>query len=227
MAPLNLLETGIYSVPEAAELVGAPTRRVRVWVEGHSGKQAPVIHNQLGQVDGRVAVSFTNLMELRFVALFVGAGVKLREIRKIMDEVRDTLAHPHPFATKTVFKTDGRKIVAEIARKNGVDHIYDLRSRNYEMKVVMMKSLKDDVVYDPAGDALSWRPRPKIAPHVIVHRRLSFGHPILRESRIPTNALADAVKAEGSAGAVAEMFGVPLARVREAVKFEDNLRMAA
>jgi hypothetical protein len=42
------------------------------------------------------------------------------KIRAIMDEVRDILKHPHPFATKTVLKTHGKKIVAEIARKNGV-----------------------------------------------------------------------------------------------------------
>ena len=51
-------------------------RVIRIWVEGHKGKQAPVIHNDLGKVDGKTAVSFTNLMELRFIAVFAGAGVK-------------------------------------------------------------------------------------------------------------------------------------------------------
>jgi uncharacterized protein (DUF433 family) len=226
MSEPHLLETGIYTIPEAAELVAAPTRYVRIWVEGHKGKQAAVINNQLGRVGGKVAVSFTNLMELRFVALFHGAGVKLREIRAIMEEAKDTLEHPHPFATKTIFKTDGKKIVAEIGRKNGIENIYDLRSKNYEMRIVVMASLKDDVVYDPRGDAVSWRPRPKIAPNVIVHPRFSFGHPILKASRIPTSALADAVKVEKSARVVSYLFEVPERQVREAVKFEQHLRAA-
>ncbi|WP_456707273.1 hypothetical protein [Bradyrhizobium sp. USDA 4452] len=159
------METGIYTIPEVAELVQAPQDVVRVWVEGHTGKQVAVIDNQLGRVAGKVAVSFTNLMELRFVATFATAGVGLREIRKIMDEVRETLEHPHPFATHTVFKTDGKKIVAEIAKRNGVS-IYDLRTRNYEMLAVVMKSLKNDVEYDPEGDAIWWRPRPKISAFV-------------------------------------------------------------
>ncbi len=227
MADPNLLITGIYTVPEAAELVEAPSRLVRIWVEGHKGKQAPVIENQLGRVEGKVAVSFTNLMELRFVSLFHGAGVNLRAIRAIMNEVKELLGHPHPFATRTVFRTDGKKIVAEIGRKNGIDDIYDLRTRNYEMHEVVMASLKDDVVYNPQGDAVSWRPRPKLAPNVIVHPHFAFGHPILKASRIPTSTLAAAVKAERSARFVSEIFEVPERQVREAVTFEEHLRRAA
>ena len=50
-----------------------------------------------------------------------------------MTDAREMLSHPHPFATKTVFKTDGRKIVAEIAHRHGLMLVYDLKSKNYEM----------------------------------------------------------------------------------------------
>lgn len=222
----SLLETGIYTVPEAAALVGVPPSRLRVWIEGHKGKQEPVIDNQLDRVDDKTAISFTNLLELRFVALFVGAGVQVRTIRAIMNEVKQTLEHPHPFATRIVFRTDGKKVVADIAKKNGIDDIYDLKSRNYEMRVIVMASLKEDVVFDPKGEAISWSPRPKIAPHVMLHPFYSFGHPVLRSSRIPTKTLARAVKAERSAKTVSELFEVPELQVREAVKFEEHLRAA-
>ncbi|UPT91411.1 hypothetical protein HAP41_0000022280 [Bradyrhizobium barranii subsp. apii] len=227
MARPDLLEIGIYSIPEAAELVGAPLASVRVWVEGHTGKQAPVIVNQLGRVGDKTAVSFANLMELRFIARFVKAGVHLREVRRIMAEARETLSHPHPFATKTVFKTDGRKIVAEIARRNGLMLVYDLRSKNYEIPSVVMKSLREDVVFDPQGEAIEWRPRPKIAPNVIVHPRIEFGHPVLKRINIPTDTIAKAVKVEGSAQFVADIFEISVRHVREAVKFEESLVIAA
>lgn len=224
MLQMNLLETGIYTIPDAAGLVEAPARRVRIWVEGHKAKQAPIIHNELGKVDGKTAVSFTNLMELRFIAVFAGAGVKIPKIRAIMEEAKEVLRHPHPFATKTVFKTDGRKIVAEIGRRNGIEDIYDLKTKNYEMKIVVMRSLRDDVVYDPAGEAITWRPRRDIAPNVVVHPKFSFGRPVLKSSLVPTAALADAMKAEGSARRVARLFEVPERQVREAVIFEASLR---
>jgi uncharacterized protein (DUF433 family) len=222
----DLLETGIFTVPEIAELVEAPQEKVRVWVGGHTGKQTSVIDNQLGRVGGKVAVSFTNLLELRFVAVFSREGVALREIRKIMDEVKEMLAHPHPFATKTVFKTDGKKIVAEIVQKNG-SGIYDLRTKNFEMLAVVMQSLKDDITFDPQGDAISWRPRPKIAPNVIIHPHFSFGRPVLKASRIPTAAIAQSVKVEGNVKFVSDLYDIPEKQVREAVSFQQDLRQAA
>jgi uncharacterized protein (DUF433 family) len=223
----DLFETGIYTIPDVADLVGAPQASVRVWVEGHTGKQDPVIDNQLGRVGGKTAVSFANLMELRFIARFVKAGVRLHEIRSIMNEAKATLNHPHPFATKTVFKTDGRKIVAEIARRNGLMLVYDLKTKNYEIPSVVMKSFLENIVFDPQGEAIEWTPRPKIAPNVIVHPRIEFGHPVLKRSNIPTAAIAKAVKVEGNAQFVADIFDIPERHVREAVKFEEHLAKAA
>lgn len=227
MAEMNLLETGIYSVSEAAELVGASERQVRGWLVGYADRAPPLLTNELGWLQGRLALSFTNLMELRFVAFFANAGLRLPYIRSIMDEVRTTVAHPHPFATNIVFKTDGKKIVAEIGKKRGIPDIYDLKSRNYELQPIVLASLQDDVLFDPNGDAAAWRPRPKIAPNVIVHPKIAFGRPVLRRSHIPTRSIADAVRAEGSQSVVAELYEIPAKQVAEAVKFEDHLREAA
>lgn len=227
MAIPDLLEAGIYTIPEVAELVGAPQANVRVWVEGHTGEQLPVISNQLGRVAGKTAVSFANLMELCFIARFAAAGAGLREIRNIMQEASDVLDHPHPFSTRIVFKTDGSKIVAEIARRNGLNLVYDLRSHNYEMPTVVMKSLREDVIFDPQGEMIAWTPRPDIAPNVIVHPKVSFGHPVLRQSQIPTATIAKAVEVEGGVSFVAEIFEIPVRQVRKAVKFQQHLRKAA
>jgi uncharacterized protein (DUF433 family) len=227
MARPDLLEAGIYTIPEVAELVEAPQPNVRVWIEGHTGKQDPVIDNQLGRVGGKTAVSFANLIELRFIAKFAAAGLGLREIRAIMREVSDTLQHPHPFATKTVFKTDTKKIVAEIAGRNGLHLIYDLRSKNFEMPSVVMKSFKENVIFDPAGEAIYWHPRPKIAPNVIVHPMFAFGQPVLDRSYIPTSTIAQSLKVEGSAKFVAQIYDIPERHVREANNFQKDLRKAA
>jgi uncharacterized protein (DUF433 family) len=224
----DLLGGGIFTVPETAELVGAPQGSVRIWVGGKKGRQQPVIDNQLGLVNGKVAVSFTNLMELRFVARFSKVGVRLNEIRAILQEAKDTLAHPHPFATKIVFQTDGKRIVAAITRKHGLELVYeDLKTKNFEMPIVVMPSLKEDVVFDPAGNVVAWYPRKEIAPNVIVHPRFSFGRPVIEQSHIPTETLAHAVKIEGSVRTVADQFEIPEKQVREAVRFQADLRQAA
>jgi uncharacterized protein (DUF433 family)/DNA-binding transcriptional MerR regulator len=223
----SLLKSGIYTIPEVAELVGAPAQSVRIWVEGHKNKQAPLIKNQLGRVGERVAVSFTNLMELRFIARFRAAGVSLKHIRTIMGDVEAQVSHPHPFATKLVFRTDGRKILLETAVNNKIKKLVDMKTKNFEMIDVVLNSLKEDVIFDVHGEATSWRPRPKQAPNVIVHPSYAFGKPVLRDSRVPTETIAQAVKVEGSADAVSDLYEVPVRQVREAVRFEELLRQAA
>lgn len=223
----DLLDAGIFTVPEVAALVQAPADLVRTWIIGRPDRQTAVIDNQLGRVGGKVAISFANLMELRFVARFAKEGIKLREIRKIMTEAKELMGkHPHPFATRLVFRTDGKKILADTVSKNGHD-LYDLRSRNFEFWDVVADSLKEDIVFDPQGEAAAWYPRRTLAPNVVVNPAFSFGRPTLKQSHIPTETLADAVKAEGSARVVAKLFEVPEKQVYEAVKFQRDLRKAA
>ena len=224
---MDLLESGIFTASEAAMLVGTTERKIRGWISGYKGREDPILDNDLGWLGGKLAFSFTNLMEMRFVAFFVDAGVPLKAIRAIMHEAKQALRHPHPFATRTVFRTDGKKIVAEIGRTNGLPDIYDLRSKNYEMSVVVLDSLKAGVEFDPAGDAVQWSPRPDIAPNVIIHPKLSFGQPVLRKSRIPIATIVDAVNAEGSIRSASSLFDVPERQVKEAVTFFNQLRRAA
>jgi uncharacterized protein (DUF433 family) len=228
MTSPDLLETGIYTVAETAFLLGVSQRRVRGWISGYAGRQTgPMIQNELGWSDDRVAISFRNLMELRFIAVFENEGVKFGRIRRVMEEVRAVTTHPHPFATDIVFKTDGRKIVGEIINKTTGRVIYDLESHNFEIADVVYKSLHHDVHYDFHGEATFWIPRRRIAPNVIVHPRFAFGKPIIKSSGIPTRAIAQAVASEGSDRLVADAFDRPLREVREALRFEEALRKAA
>lgn len=226
---MSLASAGIYTVSEAAELIGVSERRVRGWITGYAGtKRLPLIENELGWVGDRVAFSFTNLMEMKFVAFFENAGLRLSHIRAIMNDVRLALDHRHPFATKTVFRTDGRKVVAEIAKKRTGKLVYDLKSKNYEMRIVMLDTLMDDVHYDVDGMARWWYPRQRAAPNVLVHPKIAFGRPVLRDSNVPTRTIAEAVKAEGDdVAAVAQWYDLSQRQVREAVKFETILRQAA
>ena len=224
---LDLLRAGIFTVQEAADLVGIGSRLARAWVAGQKGKQEPIIASQLGLVSGQVAISFTNLMELRFIAAFHKEGVRLEEIRRILDEAREFMNHPHPASTKAFFQTDGRKIFGVIDHTNGDIALFDLAARNYAMFPIIQSSLKKDVEFDPKGNAVLWYPRRTIAPHVIVDPRISFGRPVLKKSMIPAETLAEAVDAEGSVQSVADLYEVPVAQVREAIRFHKDLLRAA
>ena len=148
MAIPDLSRAGIYSIPDAAALIGVSVQKVRAWVEGRPrSEMKPLIDNDIGWLENRIAISFANLMELRFVAFFTDAGVRFPEIRRIMNEVRTFIRRPHPFATDIVFRTDGERIVAEAARRNGIPSIYDLRS-NTNRRVSRLVRF----CWKPAGD---------------------------------------------------------------------------
>jgi len=220
----DLLESGIYTFADAAKLLRTRTPTIRTWVNGHGAHQEPLIDNELGRVGHSYVISFTNLMELRFVALFAEADIPLRTIRAIMNEARDVLQHPHPFATSTVFGTDGKRILAIIQRQTGERDVLDLKSRNYEIPAFTV--LKPGVVFNSKGEASAWYPRPDTAPNVVMHPHYSFGRPILKTSQIPTAAIAASAKVDGPK-VTAAIFDVPLKQVREAVDFQERLRRAA
>jgi len=223
----DLLESGIYSLSDAARLLGVDIAKVRVWVNGRGERQAPLIENQLGKVGHAYLISFANLIELRFIAMFAEADVPLRTIRAVMNEARALLNRPHPFATNVVFTTDGKNILARIMDKDGREDVVDLKSKNYQMLTIILNSLKPDVVFDASsGEATAWFPRRDIAPNILVHPRFSFGRPILLDSHIPTEAIEQSARIEGE-DVTADLYEIPVEQVREAVQFEEQLRRAA
>jgi uncharacterized protein (DUF433 family) len=220
------MEGGLYTVAEASKLLLVSPRRVRGWISGYKAK--PVLQNDVGWLNGSLAFSFANLMEMRFIEFFAGCGVKVASIRAMAAEARNILDHPHPFATNTLFRTDGRAIFAEISA--GIDddaQLYDLRKKNWAMLPIIEQSLFKDTTYDPAGDASSWRPRVDSAPNVIIYPRRSFGQPVLKPSGVPTRTLNEAWAAEGDIASVAKWYEIPEAHVLEAITFERRLAMSA
>jgi len=167
-------------------------------------------------------------MEIRFLQHFSVLGVKMQAIRVMAQEAQRIIQHPHPFATKTVFTTDGRKIFADIAESTGDKKLYDLKAKNWAFLEIIEQSLNREVIYDPSGDAAAWHPRSDVAPNVIIHPKVAFGQPVLEQERVPTQTLFDAYQVEGeTVRTVSAWFCVSPERVTEAVRFETDLAMAA
>lgn len=221
----SLLSTGIYSIPQAARLINVHPARLRVWACGHANaKSAPLIRTQLPRVNHSIALSFVNLIEVRFIAVFAEHGVHVRSIRCMAEEAEAFLSTPHPFATDNIFRTDGRKIFIEAARRSGDPRLYDLKGRNWAMHKILKDALLEGVEFS-AGMAEAWFPRYRTTPKVRVSPKVSFGSPALVDTGVPTEALYDAWIAEGEDFAsVARWFDVPVQHVKQAVTFERDLK---
>ncbi len=225
----ELLSKGIYSIASAARLVGVSPNRLRFWIVGRPTMHAaPIVKSEYRPVRNRVAISFLNLIEARFIAAFSSCGVSVRSMRYMAEEARRFLDHPHPFATDFLFRTDGKAIfietVEKTAEKTGDPKLYDLRGRNWAFHQVLATEFKRDVLYGPSGLAEIWYPRKESAPDVLVHPKIAFGSPSLQDTGVPTEALYEAFAVENDYEAVARWFDVPTAQVKEAVHFESHLR---
>ena len=104
---------GIYSVADAARLTKVSRGRISRWLRGYtfrSGEESkasgPVWRSDLPPVEGQLALSFLDLIEVRFVDAFRSKGVPWKTIRSAAQNAMDFFGHDHPFSNER-FRTDG------------------------------------------------------------------------------------------------------------------------
>ncbi|MBB2165393.1 MerR family transcriptional regulator [Gluconacetobacter sp. 1b LMG 1731] len=224
----NIIGRGIYPVPVAARLLHMPAARVRAWVYGN-GSEA-VLTPELATEDGQEALSFINLVEILFLAELRGQGVSLQSIRTMLDRAKRMLGTEHPFAVRR-FHTDGKAIWLETAEATGDRRLVDLTDGNGAMLQVLERSFRKSVSFDDttAGIANLWRPSAD-QPRIVLDPARRFGRPIDSQTGMPTEILANALRAEGgNVARVAALWEVPPEAVEQAAEFEMRIskRLAA
>ncbi|MEG9884510.1 MAG: hypothetical protein V6Z86_07825 [Hyphomicrobiales bacterium] len=219
---------GLYSTTEVARLLRLRSRNINRWVNGYRYKRndevrhiEPLLPPDIPKVesDDQTVLSFRDLIELRFVGAFLGIGIDLRTIRDCLNYARDCIGVDHPFSSAQ-FRTDGKTIFLMSVEKLGEPRLLDLKRKQYAFKRSIETSFRD---LDIDGDSVvRWRPYHG-KKSIVIDPARSFGQPIASASGVPTVALVEAVKAEGSVPKVAAMYNVERSAVRDAVKFHGEL----
>ena len=224
---LEYFEKGIYSIPEASRLTGVDTRSISRWIRGYTYTQsgnrresAPVFHADYEPAEGRFALSFIDMMELRFVYAFKAHGLSLHKIRIASNRAAEILDTHHPFASSRFF-TDRKSIFARIAANRKDADLLDLLRGQFEIEKVLSPLLIEGVVFDKDYPS-RWYPLGRIHT-IVVDPKFAFGQPIVAAHRIPTAVLSAGYRAEGSFKKVADWYEVGEAVVRAAVNFESRL----
>lgn len=225
-----LLGKGLYTLNEAATLIGGQRRSIRRWMEGYDYKRGHETHHHseplwepdIPEFDDHVELSFRDLIELRFIHAFSQAGIGLKAIRNCLEYARDCVQSDRPFSSGR-FRTDGKTIFLESLECATDPKLLDLRQKQYVFKSVVERTFRDLDLEDEL--VVRWRPyRGKESIVIDPHR--SFGQPIASASGVPTVTLADAVEAEGSVARVATLFEVDPSVIKDAVRYEQELRAA-
>lgn len=223
------LGVGIYTVPEAARLTHIHPARIRRWIKGYTfpqrdgrkGYSAPVWQHDLSEMGGTVALSFKDLIEVRFIDAFLKHGVSWKHIREAAEYAANLLEASHPFQTRT-FKTDGKKILAQLVHETGDTSLLELVQGQYALEDVVEPYLYEGLEFADSENVDRWYPMNDNRT-VVIDPDLSFGQPVILPEAVPTSVLAKAVESEDSVDRVARWFMIDREAVEDAVRFEHQL----
>jgi len=221
----NLLNTGLYTVPEASRLTRISTGKIRRWIKGYDFRTSGSIRHsdavwqgEIKPIDKKISLSFRDLLELRFVDAFIRAGVTWRTMRRAHAKAQDELQSTHPFCSNRIF-TDGRGILLRQGEEDFDQTLIDLATNQVEFSRLVEPFRKE---LEFSGSDIIWwslgRER-----HIVLDPRRNFGQPSAARSGVPTRVLARSVKTNRSVEVVSHWFEVSEGEVRDAVEFETRL----
>jgi uncharacterized protein (DUF433 family) len=223
----NLLNTGLYTVPEASRLTRISTGKIRRWIKGYDFRTSGSIRHsdavwqgEIKPLDNKISLSFRDLLELRFVDAFIQAGVSWRTMRRAHTKAQDELKTTHPFCSNRV-ATDGKSILLRQAEEDSDEALVNLVTNQKEFSRIVQGFLKE---LEFSGKDIIWWPLGK-ERQIVLDPKRNFGQPSAVRSGVPTSVLARSVKTNGSVEAVSHWFEVSEGEVRDAVEFE--MRLAA
>lgn len=217
---------GIYSIPEASRLTHVSAERIRRWLVGRDDRDTrtrkrsiPVWDADMPRLGNRLALSFSDLIELRFVDAFLRAGVTWPVLREAHVQARELVGSPHPFCTNK-FRTEGRHVFADMRQLHDEPGLIDVVKKQHYFDQIVRPILKD-LVFSRGGE-MRWMPLGRDR-EVVLDPRRSFGAPIVRSEGIPTSVLALAAKANSTLDAVREWHSVSVKSLIDAMEFEAGL----
>lgn len=234
MGEATLIGVGLYTIPEAARIVGVKTDTLRGWVKanrysvrGIAYDRRPVIAHALPDHPG--VVTFLELIELLFIKLFRDEGVSMLVIRRASQRAAEQFNSPYPFAVRQ-FDTDGKHIFSTLRMKSDNHSIVEDISRGQYAFEHIVRPFFRKLEYHDAGEqhgALKFWPLERQG-RVVLDPQRSFGTPIDAEKGVPTGVLYSAVQSgDGQTyETVARWFEVPVEAVESAVRFERSLLAA-
>ncbi len=223
------LSGGFYTAAQAARLLQIENpRRIHGWLAGYRNSGAGAVLNGDYEPIGRAqALSFWDLMEIRFLEHFRKQNVPLQTLRKVAINARKDMGVKHPFALSNLrYLTDRKAVFSHTAEEEGDKKTLNLVTNQFEMYEAIETALAKGVAFDPiSGLAASWKPLEE-CPNIIILPEKSFGRPVMAKSGVPVSAIIRTWQAEeGNRDRVARWFEIDRSQVDDAIDFQ--VRLAA
>ena len=218
---------GLYTVSEASRISGMSSARIYSWLYGGnvlgelSRKRSSVLQHELPTIDHLAAISFRDLIQLRFLDFFRNNGLSLQALRRATRQASNLLDSPYPFCSAR-FKTDGQRLIAEVVETDGRITYIELDRMQHVFKSVVAPFLRS---LDYAGDeyVARWWPLGRDT-NIVVDPSRNFGKPTLFKEGIPTQIIYNTyVASKKSIGPVIDWFEISEQSAKAAVEYEKGL----
>ncbi len=148
----KILGNGAYDLAEAAKLTGLRRARVKEWFQG--GDALPgggsVFRSDYDAIDGDLAISFLDLVELFIAGHLREHGVSLQCIRRIHSHLKAQWKTKHPFGRREI-RSHGKRLFACEGDEHQRGEVYDVQTRQKAFDTVLLPFLKK-IRYDQATD---------------------------------------------------------------------------
>jgi len=223
----SMLHIGIYGIPEAARLTGLGESRVRRWLSGYtytaSGTKKsapPVWPGQLPPIKGRRAVSFRDLVEMKFVDAFLRAGVSWKTIRRAQELARKELGFDHPFTTNR-FRTDGSHIVVTALRHEEQTPLFDLATRQ-QIFLQAADPFREELEMNEHDQVCRWWPMGR-QRYIVLDPTRQWGRPLLARSGVPAALVVRLNRRGLSAEQICRWYEVQAEETADALAFAQRL----
>jgi len=217
----SVLGNGIYTFPQASQLIRAKPQRIAAWFRGRANGRGPVFRSTYagsGRSEVVRTISFLDLIEALVSSQLRKHGVSLIAARKAHKQLADLLKTLHPFAHEGLY-TDGKRVFVRIAKESHDERVIDAICRQDVFPAVLLPYLKRIEFGKQTRLAERWR----IIDGMVVDPARRSGKPILESCGMSASILARSYESNlMDVELVADWYGVAPKDVELAVRFEEQ-----
>jgi uncharacterized protein (DUF433 family) len=224
--PAVLLERDVYSIAEAARLLGLPLATAKRWLDGYTYRKKayrPVVRVE---PTGSEIVTWAEFVELGYLREYRAKEVSLQKLRPAVDRLRAEFGAKYPLAHARPFIDQSRELLLEIQQETKLDRrLYMVVSRGGQLVLTPPAEAFLDKVEFIGDGAARFRPAGADSP-VLIDPELSFGVPQVKGVR--TEAILELFLAKEPIELIADGYELDVGDVEAAIRFElENLATAA
>lgn len=218
---VDLLSRPTYGMSQVDRLLALKPGTARRWIDGYErgGKfYQPVIRADRTEND---VATWGEFVETRLLAEYRNAGVNMLRLRPAIVRLREQFGTEYPLAHARPF-VDGLDLVLAVQDEVALDRKLLLVVQLKDGQVRLSgeaATFKRSVEYSNVVDGIADRVRPQDGNRdVFVDPLRQFGEPVVRS--VPTEVIAEQVRAGDRLESIAENFELTLQQVESAVRFE-------